>query len=142
VGLAQGSLTGIGFWAVGLPSPVLWGAVAAFTSLLPIVGTGLVWVPGAIVLVIGGHWMKALLLAAFGAAVVAQVDALIRPYVISGRANMNGLVIFFALLGGVQAFGAHGLVHQTGRGFGYDCCARPAQRDRCRSRRRRASGNS
>jgi len=74
-----------------------------------VVGTGIVWVPAAIVLAVGGHWIKALILIGWGAAVVAQVDALVRPYVVSGRAKMHNLLIFFALLGGVRAFGIMGL---------------------------------
>ncbi|PSH02738.1 MAG: hypothetical protein CXZ00_15910 [Acidobacteria bacterium] len=109
VGLAQGSLTGLAFGVLGLPSPVVWGLVAAMTSLVPVVGTGIVWAPAVVVLLIGGHWIKALILLGWGAAVVAQVDALIRPYVVSGRAKMHKLLIFFALLGGVRAFGLLGL---------------------------------
>jgi predicted PurR-regulated permease PerM len=61
------------------------------------------------VLVIEGHWIKALILLGWGAAVVAQVDAIIRTYVIGGRAKMHNLLIFFALLGGVRAFGFMGI---------------------------------
>ena len=109
VGVTQGSLTGLAFWVLGMSSPVVWGVVAAMTSLVPFVGTGLVWVPGAVVLAIGGHWVKAFILLGWGAAVVAQIDTLVRPYVVSGRAKMNNLAIFFALLGGVKAFGLMGL---------------------------------
>lgn len=109
VGLAQGSLTGLAFLVLGLSSPVVWGLVAAMASLVPVVGTGMVWVPAVVVLLIGGHWVKALILLSWGAAVVAQVDALIRPYVVSGRAKMHNLLIFFALLGGVRAFGIIGI---------------------------------
>ena len=109
VGLAQGSLTGLAFWVLGLSSPVLWAIMAALSSLIPMVGTGLVWGPAALALLIGGHWVKALILAVWGVAVVSQVDALIRMYVIGGHAKMHNLLIFFALLGGVKAFGIMGL---------------------------------
>lgn len=109
VGFVQGSLTGLGFWVLGLSSPVVWGVAAALASLVPVVGTAMVWVPAVVVLIIGGHWIKALILVAWGAAVVAQIDAVVRPYVVSGRAKMHNLLIFFALLGGVQAFGIMGL---------------------------------
>jgi predicted PurR-regulated permease PerM len=62
-----------------------------------------------IILAIGGHWWKALILLIWGAVVVGQIDTLIRPYVISGRVKLHTLLIFFALLGGVQAFGIMGL---------------------------------
>lgn len=109
VGLAQGLLTGVAFWALGLSSPVLWSLVAALASLIPVVGTGLVWAPAAAVLALGGHWIKALILLGWGVAVIAQIDAVVRPYIVSGRAKMHNLLIFFALLGGVKAFGFMGI---------------------------------
>lgn len=109
VGLAQGSLTGLAFWVLGLSSPVVWGLTAVMASLVPVIGTGIVWLPAAVVLIISGHWVKALILIGWGAAIVAQGDTLVRPYVVSGRAKMHNLLIFFALLGGVRAFGILGI---------------------------------
>lgn len=109
VGAAQGSLLSLGFWVLGLPSPVLWGVVTALFSLVPIVGSAAVWGPAAIILLVSGHWGKGLILLGWGAAVVGQVDSLVRPYVIGHRAKMHTLLVFFALLGGVQAFGVMGL---------------------------------
>lgn len=109
VGAAQGALMALGFWVLGLPSPVLWGMVTALFSLVPIIGSSVVWVPAAIILAISGHWIKALTLVGWGAGVVAQADNVIRPYVISQRANLSTLAVFFALLGGVRAFGVMGL---------------------------------
>jgi predicted PurR-regulated permease PerM len=109
VGAAQGALTALGFWVLGLPSPVLWGMVTALFSLVPIIGSSAVWVPAAIILAVSGHWIKALVLLGWGGGVVAQADNVIRPYVISQRANLSTLAVFFALLGGVQAFGVMGL---------------------------------
>jgi len=109
VGAAQGSLLGLAFWVLRLPSPVLWGLVTALFSLIPIVGSAAVWGPTVIVLMIAGHWWKGLILLGWGAAVVGQIDGLVRPYVISERAKMNTLLVFFALLGGVKAFGVMGL---------------------------------
>jgi predicted PurR-regulated permease PerM len=109
VGLAQGLLTGLAFWVLGLSAPVLWGLVAALASLIPFVGTGLVWAPAVAVLAASGHWIKALVLLGWGVAIVAQIDALIRLYIVSGRAKMHNLLIFIALLGGVKAFGFMGI---------------------------------
>ncbi len=109
VGTAQGSLTGLAFWVLGLNSPVLWGLVTALLSLIPIVGSAAVWGPAVIILLAGGHWWKGLILLGWGAAVVGQVDSLVRPYVISERAKLHTLLVFFALLGGVKAFGIVGL---------------------------------
>ena len=109
VGAAQGTLAGLAFWVLGLPSPVLWALVTALFSLIPIVGSAAVWGPAVLILVIGGHWWKGLILLGWGAIVIGQVDSVLRPYVISGRAKLHTLLVFFALLGGVKAFGVMGL---------------------------------
>jgi len=109
VGVAQGTLLSLAFWVLGLPSPVLWGLVTALFSLIPIIGSAAVWGPAVIVLMVAGHWWRGLILLGWGAAVVGQIDSLVRPYVISERAKMHTLLVFFALLGGVKAFGVMGL---------------------------------
>jgi len=109
VGAAQGTLLSLGFWVLGLPSPILWGLVTGLCSLIPIVGSGVVWGPAVLMLLISGHTWKALILLVWCGAVVTQIDHLVRPYVISGRAKMHPLAVFLALLGGVSAFGVMGL---------------------------------
>lgn len=109
VAAVQGALTGLALWIFGVPSPVLWGVVAAFFALLPVVGTAIVWVPAAIYLLATGHWIQAIMLAAWGAFGVGTVDNILRPYLISGRVQMHTLLIFFAVFGGVNVFGFLGL---------------------------------
>ncbi|HWP44418.1 MAG TPA: AI-2E family transporter [Blastocatellia bacterium] len=109
VAIAQGFLTGLALWITGIHSPVLWGVVAAFFALLPLVGTAVVWIPAAIYLFATGSWGKGLFLIAWGAAFVGTVDNFLRPYLMSGRVRMHTLLIFFAVFGGVQAFGFLGL---------------------------------
>lgn len=109
VGAAQGILMSLAFWALGLPSPILWGLVTALCSLLPIVGSFVVWGPTTVYLFVSGHWVKGLILAIWSALVVSQIDHVLRTYVTSQRANMHPLLMFFALLGGVEAFGPIGL---------------------------------
>jgi predicted PurR-regulated permease PerM len=109
VGIVQGVLTGLGFLFTGLPSPVLWAAVAALCSLLPLVGTALVWVPAALILLAQGAWIKALFLVFWGTFVVGMSDNFVRPWALSGRTEMNTLVVFFAVMGGMQVLGFIGL---------------------------------
>jgi predicted PurR-regulated permease PerM len=109
VGAAQGSFLALGFWALGVPSPVVWGLVTALCSMIPLVGSTAVWGPAAAIFFITGHPWKGAILLVWGAAVVAQIDNVVRPYVISGRGKMHPLLVFFALLGGVKAFGVLGL---------------------------------
>lgn len=110
VGAAQGILTGLSFWALGLSVPILWALVTVLASLVPIVGSALVWGPASILLILSGHWVKGIILLVWGAAVVGQVDVLVRPYVVGAHVKVHTLLIFFALLGGVKAFGAIGIV--------------------------------
>jgi predicted PurR-regulated permease PerM len=109
VGAAQGTLLSLGFRALGVPSPVVWGLVTALCSLVPLIGSATVWAPAAAIFFITGHPWKGVIMLAWGATVVGQIDNLVRPYVISGRAKMHPLLVFFALLGGVKAFGVLGL---------------------------------
>jgi predicted PurR-regulated permease PerM len=82
---------------------------AAIFSLVPVVGSAAIWLPASIILIVSGHWIKGLILIGLGAGVIGMADNIVRPYVISGQANFHPLHIFFALLGGVQAFGILGL---------------------------------
>ncbi len=109
VAAVQGTLLGLALWACGIPSPVLWGVIASFFALLPVVGTAAVWVPASLYLLAIGRWPWALGLAAWGAFVVGTIDNVLRPYLISGRVQMHTLLIFLAVFGGVNAFGFLGL---------------------------------
>ena len=108
--LVQGALVGIAFAIVRLPSPVVFGVLAAVAALLPLVGTALVWLPAAGVLVAQGRLGSALFLAIWGIAVVSSIDNFLRPLVISGRAQISTLPVFLGLLGGISAFGPIGIV--------------------------------
>ncbi|MFN0107202.1 MAG: AI-2E family transporter [Bryobacteraceae bacterium] len=109
VALAQGTLTGLLFFFVGVHSPVLWGVVAGFCSMIPIIGPPIVWVPAAIAFAFTGAWGKAAIIAAFGAGVIGMVDNILRPWIVSGRVQLHPLLVFISLLGGAQAFGFLGL---------------------------------
>jgi len=110
VALVQGGLGGVGFWIVGLPAPLFWGAVMAFLSFIPIVGAFLVWVPAAIILFIQGSYLKAVILFIWGAVVISLSDNFIRPILISGRTQVHTLLLFFGILGGLKVFGFLGVI--------------------------------
>lgn len=109
VAFAQGVLLGLAFWGLRLPSPVLWGMTTAVFSFVPFVGSGAVWLPAAIILMLTGHPVKGLILIAWGAGVVGLADNFIRPLVISEQMQFHPFYVFLALLGGIQAFGIVGL---------------------------------
>ena len=106
----QGFVGGLLFAALGLHAPVFWGVIMGFFALLPFLGTWVVWLPTAIWLAGSGHMGKALILAAAGAGIVASIDNFLRPALLAGRTQMNGLLMFVSLLGGVSVFGLIGLV--------------------------------
>jgi predicted PurR-regulated permease PerM len=107
--LVQGILVGIGFWIAGLPSPLVFGVVAVLVALIPMVGSALVWAPGALFLAARGEYGYAIFLAAWGAVVVGMVDNFLRPMLISGRADVPTLAVFVGVMGGLAAFGFIGL---------------------------------
>ena len=107
--LIQGALVGISFLIVNLPSPVVFGVIAALLALLPFGGTALVWGPAAIVLAIQGRWGAAIFMLIWGTVLVSLVDNVVRPMLVSGRAKVGTLTVFIGVLGGLAAFGAIGL---------------------------------
>lgn len=107
--LVQGTLLGIGFGIAGLPSPLVFAGVGALASLVPIVGTALVWVPAAVTLLAQGEMGWAIFLTLWCIILVAGSDNVVRPLVISGSANVSALLVFTGLLGGVSAFGFAGI---------------------------------
>jgi predicted PurR-regulated permease PerM len=107
--LVQGTLLGIGFAIAGLPSPLVFAAIGAVASLIPIVGTSLVWVPAVITLVAQGNGGWAVFLTLWCIVLVAGSDNVVRPLIISGRSNASTLLVFIGLLGGVSVFGFAGI---------------------------------
>src|SRR5215210_6004192 len=110
IAVIQGVLGGLAFWVLGLPSPLLWGVVMIFLSMIPMLGAFIVWVPAAIYLGLTGHWGKALALALWGALVIGSVDNFLRPKLVGERTRLHELLIFFSVLGGLQVFGILGIV--------------------------------
>jgi predicted PurR-regulated permease PerM len=109
VGFAQGLLTGGMLAVLRVPSALLLGLATAFCSLIPIVGTMLVWLPAAIYLMATGHVWKGVILIVWGSAVVGTIDNILRPLVIGSRVELHPLLLLFSLLGGLQMFGFIGI---------------------------------
>jgi predicted PurR-regulated permease PerM len=110
IGLAQGVLGGLAFWAVGIDGAIFWGTVMTVLSIIPGVGGALVWVPAAIILAASGSIWKGLGLALFSGLVIGSVDNLLRPILVGRDTRMHELLIFFSTLGGLIAFGAMGFI--------------------------------
>lgn len=110
VSLVQGTLGGLMFWWLGLPSPLLWGVVMFLLSLVPVLGAPVVWIPAAVFLALTGGWWKALILMGWGVVVIGSIDNLLYPVLVGDRVRMHTLLVFFSVVGGVILFGPAGLV--------------------------------
>ena len=110
VAAVQGLLGGLVFWGLGMPSPIFWGVIIAFLAFLPVVGPWLVWIPAAIGTFASGEAGRAIALAVLGFLVISGADNVLRPMLIAGRAQLNGLLVFVAVLGGISVFGLLGVV--------------------------------
>lgn len=110
VAAIQGLLVGIGFWVTGLSNALFWGVVTMVLAILPVVGSGMVFVPGAIALALGGHWGWAIALAIWGLVVVGNVDYIVRPIIFRRWANIHPLITLIGALAGVPFFGILGLL--------------------------------
>jgi predicted PurR-regulated permease PerM len=105
----QGAVGGLTFAMLGLGAPVFWAVTMAFFSLLPL-GAWIVWMPVAIWLILTGETGRGIGLLAIGAGGISLIDNFLRPILLAGRSQMNGLLVFISLLGGMAAFGLIGLI--------------------------------
>ena len=108
-GAVQAVIATIGFFIAGAPSPIFFGLITLFASLIPSVGTALVTLPVAGLVLLLGHPWKALFLALWALVVVGLIDNILRPVLIRGGVQLHGALVFFSLLGALGAFGAVGL---------------------------------
>jgi predicted PurR-regulated permease PerM len=110
IGMAQGVLGGLAFWAAGLDGAIFWGTVMTVLSIIPGVGGALIWVPATIVLISTGEVWRGIALAAFCGLVVGTVDNVLRPRLVGQDIKMHELLIFFSTLGGILLFGVMGFI--------------------------------
>jgi predicted PurR-regulated permease PerM len=108
VGLGMGVLIGIGYWAAGVPQPVLFGLVTALLAMIPFGAPLCVYVAGA-VLVAGGHYVAALALVGWGLGIIFVADHVVRPVLIGGATRLPFVWVLLGVLGGVEAWGLVGL---------------------------------
>ena len=107
--LTQGAISGLIFFILGLSSPILWGALTALFSLVPMVGTALVWAPWAIYLFAIGSPTRAVIFMVLQILVVGGVDNILRPLLIEGSVKLHTMLVFFSILGGIGYFGILGM---------------------------------
>jgi len=117
IAVAQGALGALGFFLFGISSPLFWGFVMALLSLVPLLGTGLVWVPASLVLVLEGvsqnstgMLLKGIGLFVYSFVIVGGIDNLLRPKLISGKAKVHTAVVMVGIFGGVAVLGPAGVI--------------------------------
>ncbi|HET7608584.1 MAG TPA: AI-2E family transporter [Gammaproteobacteria bacterium] len=110
IGIVQGTIGGIAFAALGISAPVLWGTVMALLSILPAVGTALVWLPASIFLLLTGHIFGGIALIFVGLVPIGLVDNLLRPVLVGRDTQLPDYLILLSTLGGLAAFGLAGIV--------------------------------
>ncbi len=108
--LVQGLLVGLAFKVFGLPSPFFWGVITAVLSVLPVVGSGLVWGPGVVALILSQRYFAGTALLLWGLVVVASTDNVLRPLVYKKWARIHPLVTIVGALAGIRFFGVLGLL--------------------------------
>ena len=107
---AQGVLIGLAFLLVGLPDPLVWGSMAAFASILPVLGTGLVWMPAVLVLFFQQRYGAMVVMLIVGWLLASNIDNLIRPMVYRRVSNIHPMVTLVGAFAGIKYFGLPGLL--------------------------------
>lgn len=110
IGIVQGTLAGLALWAGGIAGAAFWGTIMVILSVIPGVGSALVWVPAVIYLFVTGQVLAATLVAAWCAAVVGTIDNVLRPILVGKDAKMPDLLILIGTLGGLFLFGPIGFI--------------------------------
>ena len=110
IAVIQGTLVGTGFWIVGLHNPFFWGTVTALASILPVLGTALVWLPATLVLLVQNRYGAAITMLVVGAGIASNIDNLIRPLVYRRVAQIHPMITLVGAFAGVKLFGLLGVL--------------------------------
>ncbi len=110
IGLIQGTMGGVLFWAVGIDSAIVWGVIMILAAMIPGIGCAIIWAPAAIILLATGHIWQGIVIIAVGSLVISSVDNILRPVLVGKDTQMHPLLIFLSTLGGIAVFGISGFV--------------------------------
>lgn len=110
VAILQGLVGGVIFWLLGIEGALIWGLTMALFSLVPAVGTGIVWVPVAIYLFATGSMMEGAILTACGLFIIGMIDNILRPVLVGQETRMPDFVVLIATLSGLELFGLNGFI--------------------------------
>jgi predicted PurR-regulated permease PerM len=107
--IVQGTLAGLAYWVLGVPFPAFWALLTAVVAPIPLGGTALIWVPAGIYLIAAESLVRGVILLAWGALLISTIDNVLKTFLISERTRLPTLILFFALLGGLRAYGVLGV---------------------------------
>jgi predicted PurR-regulated permease PerM len=110
IGAIQGTLGGILFWATGIPGVIVWGVVMTALSVIPAIGSFIIWLPAGLVMIALGNIWQGLLILIFGSLVIGTIDNLLRPILVGKDIEMHPLIVLFSTLGGIIIFGISGFI--------------------------------
>ncbi|MEI8096844.1 MAG: AI-2E family transporter [Candidatus Moraniibacteriota bacterium] len=110
IGIIQGLLGGVTFWIAGIPSPAIWGLVMTLCSIIPMFGSGLIWLPAGIIMFLLGDIWQGVFIFSVGIGIISVIDNVLRPKLVGKDTEMHPLLILFATLGGIAVFGLSGFI--------------------------------
>lgn len=115
IAIIQGTLGGIGFFMLGLPTPLLWGLVMIFASFIPYVGSSIIWFPASLLLIFNGYAdptsvVKGVILIIYGVFVVGTIDNILKPKIIGEKGGLHPVLVLLGVVGGLQFFGFIGVM--------------------------------
>ncbi|MCH8003200.1 MAG: AI-2E family transporter [Nanoarchaeota archaeon] len=117
IAIIQGTLGGLGFFVFGLPSPLLWGIVMMFASLIPYVGSSIIWFPASLILIFNGYlnsettlMIKGILFMLYGIFVVGTIDNILKPKIIGSKGGLHPVLVLLGVVGGLKFLGFVGII--------------------------------
>ncbi len=110
VALIQGATAGLGYWIFGIHDPIFWAVITAFASILPLIGTTLVWIPAALLLIGTGSTWPGIGLLAYGGFIIINIDNIVRMFIQKRYANVHPIITVFGVIVGLDLFGLPGLI--------------------------------
>lgn len=117
IAIIQGTLGGIGFLVFGLPSPFMWGIIMIFASLIPYLGSALIWLPASLMLIFNGYlnsdnslMTKGVLLLLYGAVIIGMIDNLLKPKIIGSKGGLHPTLVLLGAVGGLKFLGFIGVI--------------------------------
>ena len=106
----QGFMLGIGLYIAGFSAPLLWGVIGSVFSLLPLIGTSVVWIPAVVYLIVIKSYFWAVFVGVWSLLWYLVLENLLKPIIFGGTLSFHPLLFFFLLLGSIQTFGMGGII--------------------------------